>query len=119
MIANLIELQVNELLNWEFGAALSFLLLAVTLVVFFVWSRFTAFEQLHGGGVQAVVAGEYRVTRNPLQRFTTYLPPQWRLLTSGVEGNCYFSAKAPGGRLGSHRRLATFTTFQGSLQQFP
>ena len=85
MIGNMIELQINELLNWEFGAALSFLLLAMTLVVFLVWSRLTAFEQLHGGGVQAVVAGESRVTRNPLRRFTSYLAPQWRPLTWRVE----------------------------------
>lgn len=85
MIGNMIELQINELLNWEFGAALSFLLLAITLVVFLVWSRLTAFDQLYGGGVQAVVAGEFRVTRNPLRRFTSYLAPQWRPLTSRVE----------------------------------
>ena len=85
MIGNMIELQVNELLNWEFGAALSFLLLTMTLVIFLVWSRFTSFDQLHGGGVQAVVTGEHRVTRNPIQRFTTYLAPQWRPLTASVE----------------------------------
>lgn len=90
MIGNMIELQVNELLNWEFGAALSFLLLAITMVIFLIWSRFTAFEQLYGGGTQAVIAVEHRETLGHLRRFTAILALWWRPLASCFEESTTF-----------------------------
>ena len=110
MIGNMIELQVNELLNWEFGAALSFLLLAITMVIFLVWNRFTAFEQLYGGGVQAVIAGEQQVTRNPLRRFTAYLASRLGPLTSRLkEASAFFQ----------RHREAVWEAIQQSLRSLP
>jgi len=46
MISNLIEIQVIELLNWEFGSALAFVLLAATVVLMVVFDRFLGLERL-------------------------------------------------------------------------
>ena len=48
MISNMIEIQINEISNWEFASALAFLLLAVTLVLYFIYARFMSFEKLYG-----------------------------------------------------------------------
>ena len=44
MIAVLIEQQVRETLNWQFAAALSFVLLATTLAVYALVQRFAHAE---------------------------------------------------------------------------
>jgi putative spermidine/putrescine transport system permease protein len=46
MISNLIEIQVIELLNWGFGAALAFVLLAATVVLMVLFDRFLGLERL-------------------------------------------------------------------------
>jgi putative spermidine/putrescine transport system permease protein len=46
MISNLIEIQVMELLNWGFGSALAFVLLAATVVLMVVFDRFLGLERL-------------------------------------------------------------------------
>ncbi len=47
MISNMIALQIGELNNWEFASALAFLLLTVTLALYFLYARFMSFEQLY------------------------------------------------------------------------
>jgi ABC-type spermidine/putrescine transport system permease subunit I len=46
MISNLIEVQVIELLNWGFGAALAFVLLVATVVLMVLFDRFLGLERL-------------------------------------------------------------------------
>jgi ABC-type spermidine/putrescine transport system permease subunit I len=46
MISNLIEVQVIELLNWGFGSALAFVLLAATVVLMVLFDRFLGLERL-------------------------------------------------------------------------
>ena len=46
MISNLIEVQVMELLNWGFGSALAFVLLAATVVLMLLFDRFLGLERL-------------------------------------------------------------------------
>ena len=49
MTAMVIEQQVRMLFNWGFAAALSVVLLAATLVLYAVYTRFMSFESLYGG----------------------------------------------------------------------
>ncbi|HEV8615539.1 MAG TPA: ABC transporter permease [Methylomirabilota bacterium] len=46
MISNLIEVQVIELLNWGFGSALAFVLLAATVALMVLFDRFLGLERL-------------------------------------------------------------------------
>jgi ABC-type spermidine/putrescine transport system permease subunit I len=46
MISNLIEVQVIELLNWGFGSALAFVLLAATVLLIVAFDRFLGLERL-------------------------------------------------------------------------
>ena len=46
MISNLIEIQVMELLNWGFGSALAFVLLAATVLLMVLFDRFLGLERL-------------------------------------------------------------------------
>ena len=46
MISNLIEVQVMELLNWGFGSALAFVLLAATVVLMVLFDRFLGLDRL-------------------------------------------------------------------------
>ena len=46
MISNLVEVQVMELLNWGFGSALAFVLLAATVVLMVLFDRFLGLERL-------------------------------------------------------------------------
>ena len=48
MISNMIEIQINQVNNWEFASALAFLLLAATLLLYFVYARLMSFEKLYG-----------------------------------------------------------------------
>ena len=48
MISNMIEIQINEVNNWEFAAALAFLLLGGTLVLYFIYARFLSMDRLYG-----------------------------------------------------------------------
>jgi putative spermidine/putrescine transport system permease protein len=60
MVSNLIEIQVAEVANWEFGAALAFLLLIPTALLYVVYNRITHATQLYGTatrGVAMVPAG--------------------------------------------------------------
>lgn len=49
MISNLIQIQVVDLLNWPFASAMSTILLAVTLIIFFIYNRLLGAERLWGG----------------------------------------------------------------------
>jgi putative spermidine/putrescine transport system permease protein len=46
MISNLIEVQVMELLNWGFGSALAFVLLAATVLLMVLFDRYLGLERL-------------------------------------------------------------------------
>ena len=46
MISNLIEVQVMELLQWGFGSALAFVLLAATVLLMLLFDRFLGLERL-------------------------------------------------------------------------
>jgi ABC-type spermidine/putrescine transport system permease subunit I len=46
MISNLIEVHVVELLNWGFGSALAFVLLAATVILMVLFDRFLGLERL-------------------------------------------------------------------------
>ena len=48
MISNMIEVQISQANNWEFASALAFLLVAATLVLYFVYAEFMSFESLYG-----------------------------------------------------------------------
>ena len=48
MISNMIEIQINEVNNWEFAAALAFMLLGGTLVLYFIYARFLSMDRLYG-----------------------------------------------------------------------
>lgn len=48
MISNMIEIQINEVNNWEFASALAFLLLAGTIVLYFFYARFMSYDKLYG-----------------------------------------------------------------------
>jgi putative spermidine/putrescine transport system permease protein len=49
MIAQLIERQVREQLNFEFAAAIAALLLVVTIVIFLIYNRVLGLERVFGG----------------------------------------------------------------------
>jgi putative spermidine/putrescine transport system permease protein len=49
MIANLIDLQINALVNWGFGAAIAVILFGISLVIFYVYNRYLGLDQLLGG----------------------------------------------------------------------
>lgn len=49
MIAQLIDIQVNELLNWPFASALATILLIVTMGILFISSKFVPLDILWGG----------------------------------------------------------------------
>ncbi len=49
MISNLIDTQINSLLDWEFGSAISVVLLVMALIVFYVYNRFLGLDRLLGG----------------------------------------------------------------------
>lgn len=49
MIANLIDITVNRLLDWGFGAAQSVILLIVALAIFYVYNRYLGLDKLLGG----------------------------------------------------------------------
>lgn len=49
MIAQLIDIQVNDLLNWPFASALATILLIVTMGILFVSSKFVPLDILWGG----------------------------------------------------------------------
>ena len=44
----MIEIQINEVNNWEFASALAFLLLAGTIVLYFFYARFMSYDKLYG-----------------------------------------------------------------------
>jgi ABC-type spermidine/putrescine transport system permease subunit I len=48
-IAQLIEQQVSVLIDWHFAAALAVLLLAVTLVIYYVFNRVLGLDRIWGG----------------------------------------------------------------------
>jgi ABC-type spermidine/putrescine transport system permease subunit I len=50
MVSQLIAIQVGQLLNWGFGAAIALVLLLVTITLFFLFSRFLRVDVLLGGG---------------------------------------------------------------------
>ncbi len=49
MLAQIIEQQISDTLNWGFAAALSAILLAVTIVLFFFYDRLISPEKIYGG----------------------------------------------------------------------
>jgi ABC-type spermidine/putrescine transport system permease subunit I len=48
-IAQLIEQQVSVLIDWNFAAALAVLLLAVTLLMYYVFNRVLGLDRIWGG----------------------------------------------------------------------
>lgn len=53
MVANLIEFQVTELLNWGFASALAITLLGATLAIYALYQRFFSLDRLWGGAARA------------------------------------------------------------------
>ena len=49
LLAQIIEQQISDTLNWGFAAALSAILLAVTIVLFFFYDRLISPEKIYGG----------------------------------------------------------------------
>ena len=49
MMAMVIEQQVATVFNWGFAAALSVILLVITLLLYAVYARYMSFEKLYGG----------------------------------------------------------------------
>lgn len=50
MISMFIFIQVNELLDWGYAALLAAILLAGTIVIFWIASRFVRLDRIYGGG---------------------------------------------------------------------
>jgi len=50
-IAMLIDLMINDLLNWGFGAALALMLLVVVTVLFVLFQRALRLDRVWGGAV--------------------------------------------------------------------
>ncbi|MFQ5933824.1 MAG: ABC transporter permease [Dehalococcoidia bacterium] len=48
MVSNIIQEQIDRANNWEFAAALAFMLLAVTIILYLIYARFMSFEKLYG-----------------------------------------------------------------------
>ena len=48
MISNVIEQQIRQAFNWEFAAALAFLLLIATVFLYMIYARFMSFDRLYG-----------------------------------------------------------------------
>ena len=48
MISNMIQIQIEEVNNWEFAASLGFILLAAVLVLYFIYAKFLSFDKLYG-----------------------------------------------------------------------
>ena len=94
MVANLIDIQMNQNVNWEFASALGVLMLVITLVFFFFWNRVMSFEQLYGGAAQGATTAEPQEFQNPLQRFFAYVGPQWNRFKSKIgEAASYLRAQ--------------------------
>jgi putative spermidine/putrescine transport system permease protein len=51
MISTFIETQVNTLLNWGFASAMSVVLLIITFVLFFIYTRYFGMEQAFAGEI--------------------------------------------------------------------
>lgn len=49
MLSMIIQQQISEALNWGFAAALSVILLTLTLGLYLIYNRFMSFEHLYGG----------------------------------------------------------------------
>jgi len=49
MISQLISSQVSELMKWEFGAALSFVLLVITSILLLIFNRYLGLDRMWGG----------------------------------------------------------------------
>jgi putative spermidine/putrescine transport system permease protein len=64
MVSNLIEIQVAEVANWEFGAALAFLLLVPTALLYLVYNRIANVTQLYGTATRGAAVAESTVARS-------------------------------------------------------
>jgi putative spermidine/putrescine transport system permease protein len=76
MVSNLIEIQVAEVANWEFGAALAFLLLIPTALLYLVYNRIANVTQLYGTarrGVVVVPIADARGTTGPMRPYAFIL----------------------------------------------
>jgi ABC-type spermidine/putrescine transport system permease subunit I len=49
LLANLIDVQINKLLEWGFGAAIAVVLLSVAMVLFYIYNRYLGLDKLVGG----------------------------------------------------------------------
>ncbi|MGB0903659.1 MAG: ABC transporter permease subunit [Mangrovicoccus sp.] len=67
MIGQLIIMQINQLQNWQQGAALAVVLLITALVAVFVFDRIFGISSVAGG------AGAQRAATHPIRRFSLFL----------------------------------------------
>jgi ABC-type spermidine/putrescine transport system permease subunit I len=84
VISQLIATQINTILNWGFGAALAFVLLATTLLCYFVYARYFGLDSIVSVGTPAANA---TAARRGL--FSSFKPgTQWltRRLRRGWDG---------------------------------
>jgi putative spermidine/putrescine transport system permease protein len=49
MISQVIQSEIDDALNWGFGAALSMLLMIVTTSLYLIYNRVMGVERIHGG----------------------------------------------------------------------
>lgn len=49
MFAQIIEIQINQMLDWGFAAALSTILLVITIALYLVYDRLLSVEKIYGG----------------------------------------------------------------------
>ena len=49
LISNLIDSQISGLIHWEFGSAISVILLVISLIFFFAYNRLLGLDHLVGG----------------------------------------------------------------------
>lgn len=62
VIVQLVIFQIKEMLNWSFAGAIAILLMAVALVIFYLYDRLVGLSTLSGGSARAVTDAR----RNPL-----------------------------------------------------
>jgi len=53
MFAQIIEIQINQMLDWGFAAALSTILLVITIALYLVYDRLLSVEKIYGGDAKS------------------------------------------------------------------
>ena len=91
VISQLIATQINTILNWNFGAALAFVLLAATLLFYFLYARYFGLNSIVAVGTSATVGAQsLRPSRSALRwsrrSVTSRLRQAWNGCLGVIDG---------------------------------